>query len=390
MRLRSALVAAVFAVACTTHGPGSNTPAGSTVSSSNPTPGTTNPRPPSAAPSASSPPGDPDALPAADRVFFAGGHVLGADGTSLWARTPGARGRALWRADGDGVVHAVTHGDLGDGPRYYVARGVGRGHLQAPLVLESLDPATGARTELWRTHGERNEPVTLAIADVDANGKPELAFSYYASKYMVRTRHLGAGGVPRPEGPEVRMATLRLWADVDGDGRVDEVLGRVYGDAKDVPGDLRVDRGRGLEPVPVENGLKSAVYTAFGASTPALYFCDGWVANYGKAAKARLKRARFGGGVPTVELLGESPDEFTFFALTAIDVDGDGRLEVVAQGDKRITIFSEGSGGAVTSRRGPDLEPVLNTAVGPDEAGRAVVYVPARPNSRVLPLAASR
>jgi len=376
MRVLSGAVLAAALSSCTMHG---NAPPPAATSSG-----------PASAPASLPPaaPGDdPAGLPPSDRVFFAGGLLLGADGTTLWARTPGVGGRALWQSQGEGVVHAVVHGDLGDGPRLYVGRGVGRGHLQAPLVLESIDPATGARTELWRNAGERNEPVTLSVVDVDRDGKVELAFAYYASKYMVRTRHLRAGGQPMAEGPEVRMATLRLWADVDADGRLDEVLGRVYGDAKDVPGDLRIDRGRGLELVETENGIKSAVFTVFGKAAPALYFCDGWVANYGQAAKARLKRARYVAGKPVVERLGDSPDEFTFFALTAADVDADGRMDLVAQGDKRFTLFFEGADGAVTVRRGPALEPVLNTAIGPDEGGRIVAYVPARPNTRVLPLA---
>lgn len=370
---------------CTTHGPDpvpAATSAGTKGATSAKTTAASAPRSSAAVSAGEAATG----LPPSDRVFFAGGLLLGADGTRLWARTPGAGGRALWQTEGEGVVHVVAHGDLGDGPRLYVGRGVGRGHLQAPLVLESIDPATGARTELWRNAGERNEPVTLTVADVDADGKVELAFAYYASKYMVRTRHLRAGGQWMAEGPEVRMATLRLWADVDADGRTDEVLGRVYGDAKDVPGDLRVDRGRGLEPIETENGIKSAAFTAFGRTPPALYFCDGWVANYGQAAKARLKRARYVAGKPVVERLGDSADEFTFFALTAADLDGDGRTDLVAQGDKRFTLFSEGPDGAVTVRRGPALEPVLNTAIGPDERGRMVAYVPARPNTRVLPL----
>jgi hypothetical protein len=377
MKTRALAAWALAVGACTTHGPAS--PAGPATPAAAVTASTSAAVKPAAV-------AEQAGLPPSDRVFFAGGLLLGADGAALWARTPGPSGQTRWRIEGEGVVHSVLYGDRGDGPRFFVARGVGRGALQAPLVLESIDPATGARVELWRTSGERNEPVTLALADVDGDGKTELAFSYYASKYMVRTRHLRPDGEPLADGPEIRMATLRLWADVDADGRVDEVLGRVYGDAKDVPGDLRVDRGRGLEPIAVENGIKSAVFTALGQATPALYFCDGWVANYGQAARARLKRLRFAGGKPVVEQLGTSPDEFTFFALTPADLDGDGRLELVAQGDKRFTLFAEGPDGVVSARPGPALEPVLNTAVGSDGAGRVVAYVPARPHTRLVPL----
>lgn len=372
--------------ACTTQGPGASTP--NSTPSAPASAAAKRSAPASKAPATEAPaPVDPARLPPADRIFFAGGLVLGADGKTLWARAPGERGAEKWRVEGEGVVHQVVYGDVGDGPRFYVTRGVGRGFLQAPLVLQSLDPATGQATELWRNDGERNEPVTLAIADVNRDGRDELAFSHYASKYMVRTRHLKAGGVSLGDGPEVRMATTRVWGDLDADGKVDEVLGRVYGDAKDLPGDLRIDRGKGLEPVPVQNGIKSAVIAKLGDDpAPALYFCDGWVANYGKEAHARLERARFVKGKVTVETLGASADEFTFFSLQPADVDGDGKLELVAQGDKRITIFRWTPKGPFSATPGRALEPVLNIAVGVDETGRAAVYVPGRPQSSITPL----
>lgn len=385
MKRRLTLLTLALA-ACTTKGPDASTP--SSAASAPASAAAKRSAPASKAPATEAPaPVDPARLPPADRIFFAGGLVLGADGKTLWARAPGERGAEKWRVEGEGVVHQIVYGDVGDGPRFYVTRGVGRGFLQAPLVLQSLDPATGQATELWRNDGERNEPVTLAIADVNRDGHDELAFSHYASKYMVRTRHLKAGGASLGDGPEIRMATTRVWGDLDADGKADEVLGRVYGDAKDLPGDLRIDRGKGLEPVPVENGIKSAVIAKLGDdAAPALYFCDGWVANYGKEAHARLKRARFVKGKVSVETLGASADEFTFFSLQPADVDGDGKLELVVQGDKRLTIFRWAPSGPFTATPGRGLEPVLNVAVGVDEAGKAAVYVPGKPQSSITPL----
>jgi hypothetical protein len=338
----------------------------------------------SAAPSAT-----PGALPPSDRVFFGGGLVLGADGTSLWARSPGPNGAERFRVDGPGVVHLVEYGDAGDGPAFYVARGVGRGHLNAPLILQRVDPSTGAVTELWRHQGERNEPAHLGLDDVNGDGRPDVAFAYYASKYMVRTRHLLAGGAV-VEGPEVRMATSRVLADVDADGHVDEVVGRVYGDAKDVPGDLRVFPAKGKTPwsVPTENGVKALYFGPTGASkTNGLYFCDGWVANYGQAAHARIRRVRFDARGPgTVETLAESADEFTFFSFHAADVNGDGTLELIAQGDKRVTVFVDRGGPKLEPSTQVPIEPVLNVAVGLDAAGQPTLYVPARTGTTAHPL----
>ena len=91
-------------------------------------------------------------------------------------------------------------------------------------------------------------------------------------------------------------------------------------------------------------------------------------------------------GKVSVETLGASADEFTFFSLQPADVDGDGKLELVAQGDKRITIFRWTPKGPFSATPGRALEPVLNIAVGVDETGRAAVYVPGRPQSSITPL----
>jgi hypothetical protein len=314
--------------------------------------------------------------------------VLGTDDDQVWLAAAPKDGKAevRWTRKGPGVAQEVAYGDFGQGPHVYVAWGVGRGHLDAPLVLEALDPKTGAATELWRNAGERNECAHLSIADVDRDGKPDLAFAYYSSKYFVKARNIKANG-QLVEGPEVRMATSRAYADLDGDGKADEIVGRVYGDDKNVPGDLKVDFGKGPVQVPTENGVRSLVVAALGGEArPSLYFCDGWVANYGKEAHARVKRARWADGKLTVETVGASPDEFTFFSLRTLDLDGDGKPELIGQGDKRVTAFQPGAAGDWPARPLATIEPVLNTAVGTDADGKPVLYVPARPNTRIIPL----
>ncbi|MEZ4464116.1 MAG: VCBS repeat-containing protein [bacterium] len=252
-------------------------------------------------------------LPPSDRVFTAAldptagaDHLLGARGDQLWAALPTADGRwdVRWVVQGPGAVaQRVALVDLGAGPRLYVAWGVGRGFLQAPLVLQAHDPATGAATEVWRNEGQRNEAADLGVADVDGDGRRDLAFAWFTSKYMVRTRHLtAAGGVV--EGPEIRMATSHAFGDLDADGKPDAIVGRVYGDAKGEPGDLTVYFGGGeVVKVPVEQGVKALAVGRIGDDPrDTLYVSDGWVADYGKSARARLSRVTFTGRTPKVDL----------------------------------------------------------------------------------------
>lgn len=331
-------------------------------------------------------------LPGSDRVFVVpdgDSHlVLGADGDRLWAVRPGTpgSGEMIWRIQGPGVVHAVAYGDVGQGQRIFAARGVGRGFLQAPLVIESIDPATGQRSELWRRHGERNQVAGLQVADVDGDGKAELAVAHYASKYMVEPVILSPGKAPVP-GAQIRMASSWLHAELDGAPGIETVIGRVYGDAKGLPGDLRIRRGAGGEvAVPTDRGVKSLMFGRGKAGAPALYFVDGWEADYGKKATARIKRVGLvNGALGPIETIGASPDEFTFFALTPVDLDGDGVTEIAAQGNKRVSLFEQVDG-AWKSRPLADLEPVLNTAIGRESAGWTL-YVPAKPVTRAVRLA---
>lgn len=334
-------------------------------------------------------PGPVADLPPADRVFGAGEQVIGARGDRLWAAVPKDAGwQVLWVTPYQaGVAHRFAVGDLGQGPRLYVAWGVGRGFLDAPLVLRAHDLTTGEATEIWRNAGQRNEAADLDFQDVDGDGAPDLMFAYFASKYMVKTRHITQKG-SIIEGPEVRMATSRTFGDLDGDGQPDEVVGRVYGDAKGEPGDLTVHFGGGpAVRVPVQNGVKAVMVARLGADTrPTLYVSDGWLADYGKSAKARVSRVTWQGRVPTVELVANSDDEFTFFEMTTADLDGKGQAALVVRGEKRVARFDPAPQGPWAMRPLAGLTPVLNT--GLSRRGDAyLVLVPAEPATRAVPVA---
>ncbi|MGK0361553.1 MAG: hypothetical protein ACI9U2_003871, partial [Bradymonadia bacterium] len=353
--------------------------------------------------------GDQAKLPPADRVFTGGGRVLGATRDRLWAARAKADGGWTidWVVQGPGVAHRVTHIHGAEGKVYVVAWGVGRGFLKAPLVLMRHDAASGQRQELWRDAGQRNESAHLSSVDLNADGIPDVAFAYYASKYMVRTRHMlsnPADAGPGPgslvqEGKDVRMASSRAYGDLDGDKTIDEVVGRVYGDAKGEPGDLTVHFGNGKTvKVPSDRGIKAVwIGKAGNDARPALYFSDGWESNYGKKAKAQIKRATFGkGATPPVEI-GNSAKEFTFFDISPADLDGDGTPELIVRGNENLSAFSQAPGkadGAWTRRMLAGLQPVLNTAVG-ETPGGWVAYIPTNPRApnvplRVVPLAAKK
>ena len=345
--------------------------------------------PPVAAPQKATPPkAEKTGLPASDRLFTVtiegvGPILLGASKNSLWARSL-TKDAQLWRVQGEGVPQKVIAATLGAKPLIYVAWGMGRGYLKSPLSVMTIDPQTGQTKTIWQHNGPRNEAAHLLVADADNDGTKELVLGYYSSKYMVRTAIIERDGQVI-ETPDVRMASSRVFADLNGDQKLDEAVGRVYGDARGLVGDLKVNLGAGPKQVPTDNGIKALWAGKAGLdSTPSLYVSDGWVANYGKAAKAQIKRLKMIDGVFKSSVIGRSADEFTFFSLQVVRFTPQGAPVVIGHGNKHVTLFKEIKPDTWSAKVVATFEPVLNTLVAPHKEGWAV-YVPSSPKTKVIP-----
>jgi hypothetical protein len=142
-----------------------------------------------------------------------------------------------------------------------------------------------------------------------------------------------------------------------------------------------MDLGKGYMTIATDNGVRALLYGKIGADKQEhLYVADGWVANYGKEAKAQLKRLVWSNEGPVLELVGRSKDDFTFFGLERVDFDGDGEDEILARGNRRLTIFDHTPKGWVSKSVG-DLPPVLNCAIA-RVAGGWELLTPARPETK--------
>ncbi|HEY4119366.1 MAG TPA: VCBS repeat-containing protein [Byssovorax sp.] len=317
------------------------------------------------------------AIPRADKLFCvdvdgSGRELLaGADGADLWLADLGRDGaRVRFRDSGPGVPQLVTAGDFGRGRRLYVARGAPdeeKPGLTPAVVVQEIDPKTGASVELVRVETSRAEAVDLAVVDVDRDKKPDLAFAYYASNTTVESRDVRADGTTKAGAPE-RTAQARAHADVDGDGIDDAIVGRLYGEGPGAAqGDLRVDMGSGWVTVPTGGGVRAvaAQREADGKST--IYFADGWTADYGRHARAQIKRATWNGAAFDVELVGTSPTDSTFAAITPLHAPS-GAESVVGVGNVGVTLFESATG----------ARPFVSTALGPPAKGVAACRVDRR------------
>ncbi len=289
-------------------------------------------------------------LPAADRLFLVEHQQLpqrwlvGVKGQDAYIAS--IEGAVVLKLRGEGTVQAAAFGDIGAGPRVYLVWGRARGALHAPLVLLEVDPISLSSRELWRKASPRTEVAYLGVVDVDGDNTQDLAFVYFESKYFVRPHHFlyeargGRYGVLL--GAPMRMATSWAFADVDNDHMVDWIVGRPYGDTRDAVGDLRV-RSLGVwKTIPTENGVRTV---AVDPSDNSIWFADGWVKNYARAAHAQLKRARYSveNKEFQVESMGVSSDEYTFNDIVFLKtqaVDG-AEFGVAAHGNKRWSVLGK-------------------------------------------------
>jgi hypothetical protein len=181
------------------------------------------------------------------------------------------------------------------------------------------------------------------------------------------------------------MATSRAYADLDGDGVADEIVGRLYGDTKEEPGDLRADLGHGWVSIPTEAGVRALLVAPSTNGRSVLYFADGWVAAYGSSGKAQMKRASYSGSQFIVEPIVASPDEYTFFELIAVPSPAE-PLRIVARGNQRVSLASVNTASGWSLEAVVAAERILGIAVGRDARGIATVYVPEPDGTKALPL----
>src|SRR5690606_14208271 len=137
------------------------------------------------------------------------------------------------------------------------------------------------------------------------------------------------------------MATRLALGDVDTDGALDLVVGRVYGDDFDAPGDafvLALDGTR--RPIPVVGGVRGLAIAPDGA----VWLGDGWDRDYGRKARARLSQARHSvdKGFQT-QLVEDVVGQSWIDDIQISDLDGDETPEVVVRTNEELRIYT-GSG----------------------------------------------
>jgi hypothetical protein len=189
----------------------------------------------------------------------------------------------------------------------------------------------------------------------------ELLIAYFVSKYMVTSTIAtkGAQGWTTKNIASIRTATSYARGDLDGDGKPELVVGRVYGDDKGLDGDafvLAADGSR--KKIPSTRGLRSvALVDSDGDGKAEIFMGDGWHQNYGQSAHGLLTLAKpDGSGGFKTELVEDTPGQYEIMktlpakiatpgSAGARSTPGgsaesiDGKLVLVTQGSHYVRVF---------------------------------------------------
>ncbi|MBA3395243.1 MAG: VCBS repeat-containing protein [Deltaproteobacteria bacterium] len=247
-----------------------------------------------------------------------------------------ARGiQALVAADIDGDRHAEI----------IAGWGVTRDHMGTKAAFTVHRLQKGRLSEETVLAPETTRQDVVAIVPMPDAGSVLLA--YFDSKYVVSSvvAKRSAHGWETSKLASIRTATSYARGDVDGDGAIDLVIGRVYGDDKGLDGDAFVLASDGTRKrIPTTRGLRSlAVADGDGDGRPEVFIGDGWHQNYGDNARGLLTWARPAGNAFTSELIENTAGQYAIERIVPATIDG--KPAIVTVGSNYVRVFQR-TGGA--------------------------------------------
>jgi len=247
-------------------------------------------------------------------------------------------------ADGfaDLVVGWGSHRDHRDAPATLVTYRTGDA-AAGRLIEEVVASPPTARAQF----------TDLRITPLAAGEGAGILYSYFASKYDVASAFARKSNASQGDAQSaaswaseplqrIRMASS-LTLLPRQQGRASFVVGRPYGDEVKSDGDVFVvDPSGARRTIPSLRGVRSLELLELGSSeTPIRLLCfgDGWHWRYREEGRGLLTCARLQGAQPgRPKVVAEVPD-YALERLVAADLDGDGEREIVAQGSDGLYRF---------------------------------------------------
>jgi len=166
--------------------------------------------------------------------------------------------------------------------------------------------------------------------------KQSLLVAYYDSKFMVTSATAKKAGSTWQLEPiaSIRMATSYARGDVDGDGKPDLVVGRIYGDDKGIDGDgFVLGSGGARTKLPTTRGLRSLAVVG-----GEIFVGDGWHQNYGQHGRGLLTRIRHDKAGFHADLVENTPGQYGIERIVPATIDG--KQALVTLGSHYVRVFA--------------------------------------------------
>lgn len=229
-------------------------------------------------------------------------------------------------------VTAMIDAPLG----YIFATGMSQGGPQSSIKVYRCALDGSAVQLIYERPTERSQVTALVWND----GK--LWIDFFESKYFTKLGYL-MPGANAGQSWEFREALhIRMGDSFDSLGKT-LVVGRAYGDSQGEDGDLLLVEEGKTTLLPSYRGVRSLAL--FGnPKNPSIAIGDGWHANYGQVAQARLSllRKRAGEKRYALEVLDRDTNNYSFGRLFAFPLKGKQRIAAV--GNSRVEVYTESDG----------------------------------------------
>ena len=216
------------------------------------------------------------------------------------------------------------------------AKGMIRGDATRPIQVHRYNLDSGSDTLLFEYSGERNQVVGLRW------NQSKLWIDFFESKYFTTIGYLSPTADKLSKWEFTKVGQLRMGDsfDVLGDTLV---VGRSYGDEQGEDGDVLLFQKGSKELLPSYRGVRAV--KLFGDSqNPSIVIADGWHANYGQVAQARvsLLRKRVGEDRYALELIDRDHSNYSFGSLFTFRLHGKNRI--AALGNASLIVYTETPG----------------------------------------------